>query len=442
MTSSSFLHSLDQQLRNLGADKALSLNHSTASSDSPGRNVSLSRSQELMRGLEHKADALLRELAAIHIQRRTRGFLVRRRLAYFFLQREWEIQMSTVISLQLMDEVCVELAARSCFDVMSDMGMGLGVGAFSGALMFHQDSIISISCTDIINDVLVEMVKKVVIETIKECTQAYLRSKPNFSSNPIVALIMTLCFEVSDEVCKHVAKESVKELTDEYLTGLQAIAIFNHVASSHTKDVAKTLVPEALNECEEEWYLDFIVNEVVGSLALGVSLEILDTVKREWEEALKREDERQITLCFQRTAGRRLAVAHLMLSVSDGFENVLLEYQARSIVKRMIAQRLAHILNEAQQIRQNFKDSLFLCDVASKALGPPLQKVLVERHWELFQDKLELIDKMEQEFQLQKSRQSNKDGEMETVTETETKAETELETVEQNGDKITVSENV
>ena len=406
--------------------------------------MSLSRSQELMRGLEHKADALLRELAAIHIQRRTRGFLVRRRLVYFSLQREWETQLSTVISLQLMDEICVELAARSCLDVMSGMGMGMGVGAFSGALMFQQDSNISISCIEVIDDVLAEMVKKVVVETIKECTQAYLRSKPNFSSNPIVALIMSLCFEVSDEVCKQVAKESVKELTDEYLTGLQAIAIFNHVASSHTKDVAKTLVPEALNECEEEWYLDVIVSEVVGSLALGVSLEILDTVKREWEEALKREDERQITLCFQRTAGRRLAVAHLMLSVSDGFENVLLEYQARSIVKRMIAQRLAHILNEAQQIRQSFKDSLFLCDLASKALGPPLQKKLIERHWELFQDKLELIDKMEQEFQLQKSRQADQEEgrERERETEAETKPERELETDGQKGDKITVSEDV
>jgi len=82
---SSILRGLDDQLHSLGADRALSRQQQQEQQHGTHQT---SRSQELMRGLEMKANQLVRELASIQIQRIVRGFITRKQLDHELLELE------------------------------------------------------------------------------------------------------------------------------------------------------------------------------------------------------------------------------------------------------------------------------------------------------------------------------------------------------------------
>lgn len=258
---------------------------------------------------------------------------------------------------------------------------------------------------ELINEESNKMIRAIAVSAIKESAELYLRSRPNTSTNPIVSVILQICNEVVDPICKSLVRETIQENVNDYLLDQHAISIFNKISLEYMISIpipgvdgdflALDIVNDSLIECEEEESVTSISREVVIDEAKEIANEILYTMKKEQEEAQRIEDRRLISLAFQKSIAKRLALAHLLISITDGFENVLLEHHTREIVKRMIAERLIGVLDEIDHQQSAISHSLVLRESWLSLVIPQMRKQLLDLLWESASSDVEEIELIE-----------------------------------------------
>jgi hypothetical protein len=201
---------------------------------------------------------------------------------------------------------------------------------------------------------LAEVTEAVAVQAVREMADAYtLHTLPFVRVDPFVRLMTELADGVVPDLCRQVVRESVTEVAGDIMLTKRCLIALRGLEDECISDLLHTsdIFDQALEEEEESQAVERLLGAVVGELVLREATAAVQTFEAE---------ARQVDSSFQRSAvdrvaqlviSRRVALGHLMMSISNHFAAVLLEHHTMGVAFRLALERvLAHLYSAEERV--------------------------------------------------------------------------------------------
>ena len=328
------------------------------------------RSHQLQQIIHNKEVLLKEEMAAVCIQCALRRCSATKRVELVRLRTQWMNQFAKVLMFSFQDEVAIESAVNIGKEIAE---------LHNDSLEAQEQTIqyIKVVIHLLINDVTRQLIREVVMDTIKSSTSQYLENRPKHTTNPIVAIITALLEEAIGGLIPVLIRDAIKEKTNDYFHKLHAEFILTRLAKELIEDMKDTFISETKDEFIVEDALEQMMIEVIVAEAKETAEEILNEVKVEMILMQRAEDLKVIGEVFMRRIGVRLVASRLLMFLQDNFDCFLMEFNAKEVVKRMIAGRLSNIINCAAESMEFNRKSILGQSISNALLLPIVRDALI-----------------------------------------------------------------
>jgi len=215
----------------------------------------------------------------------------------------------------------------------------------------------------IISGVMTTDAPRLVKESIKEEANEYLNRKKNAVKNPLLRIIFDLCDEAAGELVPQIATQAVSEAVNEFLVERRCHKALGYIALEMFSDEFPQLIAEAIPEADLEIAQDTVISEVMMEVLEEDVAEVMGGLETDKRSAVRQDDMRIIGEHLKENMAKRMLLGHLMMSIANNFEEVQLEHQSRSVVRRFIAHRLLQLVTDAGNAMTSLKESKMARDV-------------------------------------------------------------------------------
>lgn len=139
--------------------------------------------------------------------------------------------------------VITEIIASSS-DNDDQKAIGSGLMSFLGRSMYQLQGGVETThlmkvIEEVVDDALMNIIKGIVVEGIKDNTATYLKNRSHVSKNPIITIINVLIIDAVDDMIPMLVRRAIKEIVDEYIENLHEIYVYNKIIDSHLNSDAE-----------------------------------------------------------------------------------------------------------------------------------------------------------------------------------------------------------
>jgi len=247
-------------------------------------------------------------------------------------------------------------------------------------------------------------------DCIREESTAYLDKKKNAVKNPLLRIILELCDEAVMECLPEVAQMAVSESVNLFLLERRGEKAFGYIAMEAFVDMFPSLIDESLAEADFQIANDTVLDEVIAEFARTDAEDLMKGSEKEKRVAVRHDDMRIIGTHLRRNMARRMLLGHLMMSIANNFEEVLLEHQCRCVVRRFIAHRLFKLVSTAGSAVAALKENRVTREIFSSLSAGPLQDMLLNTMVENSRTTLDEVDALEARLAGKWAREARKVG--------------------------------
>jgi hypothetical protein len=329
------------------------------------------RPKLLLETLNQKAKAFVQEVSAVTIQRIIRGRKGRLRAQRQRLIISIKNQLSFTVTALLIDEICVGEVIDFCRELL-----GTEISVHEARRMENES--MNRAVETIISNEMAHLIPLLVKEAIREEANAYLNRKKMAVQNPLLRLIFDLCDEVVDEMLPRVAEKAVEEEVNTFLVERRVVKAFGYLTEELFADIFVDLIDEAITESDFELGAESVIDTAIQELLREDVSRVLGELEGEKIRAVRQDDMRIIGEHLRNGVAKRMILGHLMISIANNFETVLLEHQSRCVVRRFIAHRLLQLVTEAGDAKASLQESSISREIFRALSMGPIQDMAVD----------------------------------------------------------------
>lgn len=351
--------SLDMQLLNLVPVLKEIISHGST----------FSRKQILVESLSIRAIQLVEELSSIKIQSCYRRYKNVKVLIMKLILKKWNDQYAKILVNRFIDEISVSLSVEIAIELVEYNEKKIRVRAI-------EEENINDCCKELLLEVTNSLYKPIVQTAIKENARLYMIARPQVNVNPLIAVIISLIDEVVDSLVNPIAKRSIHEEVDLFLEERQAFHISEKIIFEIVNDMSILIIDEGMIESKEDFVLHEVLKDSILEQGYDIATLMLSSMQEELLESQKQADIREIGEAVKRNIGKRLVVGHLMMGVSNLFENIIMEYYVKGVARRIAIARILAVIESAEAQISNIKESNILRSAASQCIIPALKSEL------------------------------------------------------------------
>jgi hypothetical protein len=327
---------------------------------------SFSRKQILVESLSIRAIQLVDELSSIKIQSCYRRYKNQKVLIMKKIKKKWNDQYAKVLVNRFIDEISVSFSVEISMELVE-------YNEKKNLERAIEEENINDCCKELLLEVTTSLYKPVAQTAIKENARLYMVTRPQVNVNPLVAVIISLCEEAADSFVIPIAKRSIHEEVNLFLEQRQAFHLSEKVIFEIVNDMSISIINEGIKESKEDFVLYEVLNNVILEQGYDISTLVLSSMQEEILESQKQADIREIGESVKRNIGKRLVVGHLMMGISNLFENIIMEYYVKGVARRIAIARILAVIEGAESQISNIKESTVLRSAASQCIIPTLR---------------------------------------------------------------------
>lgn len=233
------------------------------------------------------------------------------------------------------------------------------------------------------DEALRALLGEVAAEAVVELGETYICNKPRpVQFNPLLEVIALLVEEVVMEVAAAVGKMGVQEIVSE------------HLADRELYNATHEIMTEVLGSCAHEAAMDAIMdarcvnihnallNSFLRSTNFGIPAVARECLEEEVDSVAdfhRQQDRRALKKTLQTTFGRRAVLLHLMASMANRFDRVLMTHFTKGVCRRRIIHRLVNLMNNIEgRVQPTMTDDVEAF-VFEKVAVPSIQDELISQ---------------------------------------------------------------
>lgn len=346
------------------------------------------RAKLLLEALQNKASAFMREVSAVRIQRLARGFMGRRKATRQRLVTSIKASLSYKITELLLDEILVGeviLMARGL------LGREISIRNVEEA----REQNVQRALETVISAELDVQIPALVRVCIKEEANDFINRRRKAVKNPLLRLIFDLTDETVMELLPDVARSAVSDCVAEFLLERRCEKAFGYICLDMFDDDFPLLLEESMAEADLEIAYDGVVTDVVTELLREDVRKVVGSSDSAKQEAVRQDDMKIIGEHLIKGQARRMLLGHLMMSVANNFEEVLLEHQSRCVVRRFMAHRLLTLVTEGSTSITSLKESRMSREAYRALSMGPIQELAIDAMVDASQHIMSEVDVLE-----------------------------------------------
>mmetsp|Transcript_23318 Transcript_23318/g.39520 ORF Transcript_23318/g.39520 Transcript_23318/m.39520 type:complete len:242 (-) Transcript_23318:2399-3124(-) len=200
--------------------------------------------------------------------------------------------------------------------------------------------------------------------------------------NPLLEVIELLTNEVVEDVASTVGKTSIQELVSEHLADRE---LYNAL-----HDIVTEVMGSCVLEAAEDAMLDArcinirnaILTSFLRSSSTGIQAVAQECLQEEVDSVAnfqRQRDRNALKITLQTSFGRRAVLSHLMASMANRFDRVLMTHFTKGVCRRSVIQRLLNLMDNIEARVQPVMRDNVEAFVFEKVALPSIQDELVEQ---------------------------------------------------------------
>mmetsp|Transcript_23320 Transcript_23320/g.39530 ORF Transcript_23320/g.39530 Transcript_23320/m.39530 type:complete len:228 (-) Transcript_23320:2559-3242(-) len=169
--------------------------------------------------------------------------------------------------------------------------------------------------------------------------------------NPLLEVIELLTNEVVEDVASTVGKTSIQELVSEHLADRE---LYNAL-----HDIVTEVMGSCVLEAAEDAMLDArcinirnaILTSFLRSSSTGIQAVAQECLQEEVDSVAnfqRQRDRNALKITLQTSFGRRAVLSHLMASMANRFDRVLMTHFTKGVCRRSVIQRLLNLMDNIE----------------------------------------------------------------------------------------------
>lgn len=359
-----------------------------------------------------QAMQLISDISVVIIQRAYRNRIARLRAKNELYRRRMRLndlkdkeRIMNNLPVELISEVCTEVCINisiECFQLFADE-VEKNQAIQTDLKVFLSDFIIT---------VIDEELKSVVSECIRYLTALFMKHSQQQEIlrevivkntvvpyvNPFVIVTEEVCNEVLKDWTLTVVKEAINDEVNGHLLRAHATMVLDDCILELFREDLRLLVNQAYEDVSVCEGVNEIVELVLIDESVAVATRSLGELIKQDELDMEAADLAVVAARLQEGVVAQMLISHLMLSMSQGFSDVMLEHMIRGIVKRMAADRLIKLVTAAERRLDHLRhpQNKVLRMAFLESTLQPIQDLLIESLISLSEEFENDIDRMEQ----------------------------------------------
>ena len=252
-----------------------------------------------------------------------------------------------------------------------------------------------------ISPLLPALVEEAVILAVREMADtAAAHKQPYERVDPFVQILGILYEGVVPSMCRSIVRDAVTEIVEDVLLSKRCRIALEGLEEECLSEILYTsdVFECALEEEDESQAVEGVLEEGVGDMLKETATEVLFSFEKEAHQVHSGFQRSVVNKIAQLVIGRRVAVGHLMMSISNHFSAVLLEYHTTNAAFRLAIERILLYLYAIEEKVDMVADSAMPEHAFIEVAIPTVQDELVKQIVSLSRELEDKIDDIEDQY--------------------------------------------
>lgn len=246
---------------------------------------------------------------------------------------------------------------------------------------------------------LEQLAQEVAVAAVRELADTFIaHEEPYVRVDPFVQILSLLAEGVVPALCRGVAREAVTEIANEILLQRRCEIALRGLEEEAIADLlhSTTLFEEAAEEEDMAQALGALLGEALDEAAREEATAALQVFESEARQVHGDFQRMAVDRAVRRVLSTRVALGHLMMSISNHFGAVLLEHHTYSVALRLAAERALAHLYAAEERLDDVSESDVCGHAFAEAAVPGAREELVRLLLAVSRELEEAVDEAEE----------------------------------------------
>lgn len=231
------------------------------------------------------------------------------------------------------------------------------------------------------DEALQDILTEISSEAVVEIGEVYISTKPRpVQFNPLLEVIELITNEVVEDVANEVGKTSIQELVSEHLADRELYNALHDIVTEVTASCVLQVAEDAMLDARCMNIRNVILTSFLRSSSVGVQAVARECLQEEVDSVAdfqRQRDRNALKNTLQTSFGRRAVLSHLMASMANRFDRVLMTHFTKGVCRRSIIQRLLHLMENVEARVQPVMRDNVEAFVFEKVALPSIQDELI-----------------------------------------------------------------